>query len=44
MNLFLTVVLWMIGKKLTMGNWYYTMLILGLIWSLIKYNMNNTED
>lgn len=35
MNLFLAIVLWMIGLKLNMGNWYYIVILLGLFWSFI---------
>lgn len=41
MNLFLTIVLWMIGNKLTMGTWYYICLLIGLWWSFENYLHEN---
>ena len=37
MNLFFMIVFWMIGNKLSMGEWYYVVLIVGLTWSLANY-------
>ena len=35
MNIFIAIILWMIGLKLQMNNWYYLVIVLGVVFQFL---------